>query len=245
MMMNDTCTMDVTYDFSKKVVLITGGTGALGRILVKKFIGAGAVTISSFFNERQAERLKIESPKVELIKLDMLKEEQLLKTISQLVSKFGTINILVNVVGGYLGGKSIIDLSETEWDSMMNVNLKSAFLISKHVIPVMKLKNGGSIVHISSRTGQKSEGGDSAYAASKAGLIRFVESAAHEFKGFNININCILPTIIDTEANRKAMPDADFSKWLSTEDLANVILFLCSSRGRVINGSAIPTYGMS
>jgi len=237
--------MDVTYDFSKKVVLITGGTGALGRILVKKFIGSGAVTISSFFNEKEAEKLKKESPNVELIKLDILKEEQLLRTIPQLVKEFGTINTLVNVVGGYLGGKSIIELSETEWDLMMNLNLKSAFLISKYVIPVMKSNNGGSIVHISSRTGQKSEGGDSAYAASKAGLIRFVESAAQEFKEFNININCILPTTIDTEANRKAMPDADFSKWLSTEDLANVILFLCSSRGRVINGSAVPTYGIS
>jgi NAD(P)-dependent dehydrogenase (short-subunit alcohol dehydrogenase family) len=237
--------MDVTYDFSKKVVLITGGTGALGRMLVTKFIGSGAVTISSFFNEKEAEKLKIENPKVELIKLDILKEEQLLKTIPKLISEFGTINILVNVVGGYLGGKSIIDLSETEWDSMMNLNLKSAFLITKHVIPVMKSENGGNIVHISSRTGQQSEGGDSAYAASKAGLIRFVESAAQEFKRFNININCILPTTIDTVANRKAMPDADFSKWLSTEDLANVILFLCSSGGRVINGSAIPTYGIS
>lgn len=237
--------MDVTYDFSKKVVLITGGTGALGRMLVTKFIGSGAVTISSFFNEKEAEKLQIENPKVELIKLDILKEEQLLKTIPKLISEFGTINILVNVVGGYLGGKSIIDLSETEWDSMMNLNLKSAFLITKHVIPVMKSENGGNIVHISSRTGQQSEGGDSAYAASKAGLIRFVESAAQEFKRFNININCILPTTIDTVANRKAMPDADFSKWLSTEDLANVILFLCSSGGRVINGSAIPTYGIS
>jgi NAD(P)-dependent dehydrogenase (short-subunit alcohol dehydrogenase family) len=128
---------------------------------------------------------------------------------------------------------------------MMNLNLKSAFLISKHLIPVMKSGNGGNIVHISSRTGVKSEGGDSAYAASKSGLIRFVESAAQEFKEFNININCVLPTIIDTEANRKAMPNADFSKWLSTDDLTNVILFLCSSGGRVINGSAIPTYGLS
>jgi len=244
-MMNDTLTMDVTYDFSKKVVFITGGTGALGRMLVKKFIDSGAVTISSFHNEKEAEKLKIENPKVKLIELDMLKEEQLLKTIPQLVREFGTIDILVNVVGGYLGGKSIIDLSETEWDSMMNLNLKSAFLISKHLIPVMKSGNGGNIVHISSRTGVKSEGGDSAYGASKAGLIRFVESAAQEFKEFNININCVLPTIIDTEANRKAMPNADFSKWLSTDDLTNVILFLCSSGGRVINGSAIPTYGLS
>jgi NAD(P)-dependent dehydrogenase (short-subunit alcohol dehydrogenase family) len=237
--------MDVTYDFSKKVVFITGGTGALGRMLVKKFIDSGAVTISSFHNEKEAEKLKIDNPKVELIKLDLLLEEQLLKTIPQLVRQFGTINILVNAVGGYLGGKSVIDLAETEWDAMMNLNLKSAFLISKHVIPVMKSGNGGNIVHISSRTGKKSEGGDSAYAASKAGLIRFVESVAQEFKDSNININCVLPTIIDTEANRKAMPNADFSKWLSTEDLANVILFLCSPGGRAINGSAIPTYGLS
>lgn len=237
--------MDVSYDFSKKVVFIAGGTGALGRMLVKKFIDSGAVTLSSFLNEKEAEKLKMENPKVELIKLDMLLEEQLLKTIPQLVRRFGTIDILVNVVGGYLGGKSVIDLAETEWDAMMNLNLKSAFLISKHVIPVMKSGNGGNIIHISSRTGQKSEGGDSAYAASKAGLIRFVESAAQEFKDSNININCVLPTVIDTEANRKAMPHADFSKWLSTEDLANTILFLCSSGGRVINGSAIPTYGLS
>lgn len=237
--------MDVSYDFSKKVVFIAGGTGALGRMLVKKFIDSGAVTLSSFLNEKEAEKLKMENPKVELIKLDMLLEEQLLKTIPQLVRRFGTIDILVNVVGGYLGGKSVIDLAETEWDAMMNLNLKSAFLISKHVIPVMKSGNGGNIIHISSRSGQKSEGGDSAYAASKAGLIRFVESAAQEFKDSNININCVLPTVIDTEANRKAMPHADFSKWLSTEDLANTILFLCSSGGRVINGSAIPTYGLS
>lgn len=237
--------MDVTYDFSKKVVLITGGTGALGGMLVKKFLNSGAVTISSFHNEKDAEKLKIENSKVELIELDILQEEQLLERIPKLVKKFGTIDILVNVVGGYLGGKNTNDLSEAEWDKMMNLNLKSAFLISKHVIPVMVSGKGGKIVHISSRTGQKAEGGDSAYAASKAGLIRFIESAAQEFKDSGININCILPTTIDTDANRKAMPNSDFSKWLSIEDLANVILFLCSSGARVINGSAIPTYGLT
>ena len=237
--------MDVTYDFSNKVVLITGGTGALGGMLVKKFLNSGAVTISSFHNEKDAEKLKIENSKFELIELDILQDEQLLERIPKLVKKFGTIDILVNVVGGYLGGKNTNDLSEAEWDKMMNLNLKSAFLISKHVIPVMVSGKGGKIVHISSRTGQKSEGGDSAYAASKAGLIRFIESAAQEFKASGININCILPTTIDTDANRKAMPNSDFSKWLSIEDLANVILFLCSSGARVINGSAIPTYGLT
>ncbi|MGE5821877.1 MAG: SDR family NAD(P)-dependent oxidoreductase [Nitrososphaerota archaeon] len=237
--------MSVTYNFSNKVVLITGGTGALGRTLVKKFIDSGAITISSFLNEKEAEKLKTANPKVEMIELDIGKEEKILKIIPILVERFGTINILVNVVGGYLGGKSITELSGTDWDAMMNLNLKSAFLISKHVIPIMKSGNGGNVVHISSRTGLKSEGYDSAYAASKAALIRFVESAAHEFKEQNININCILPTTIDTEANRKAMPKADFTKWLLAEDLANVVLFLCSPSSGVINGSAIPTYGLS
>jgi NAD(P)-dependent dehydrogenase (short-subunit alcohol dehydrogenase family) len=233
--------MSVTYNFSNKVVLITGGTGSLGRTLVKKFIDSGAITISSFLNEKEAQKLKTANLKVEMIELDIGKEEQILKMIPTLVERFGTINILVNVVGG----KSITELSGTDWDTMMNLNLKSAFLISKHVIPIMKSGNGGNVVHISSRTGLKSEGYDSAYAASKAALIRFVESAAQEFKEHHININCILPTTIDTEANRKAMPKADFTKWLLAEDLVNVILFLCSSGSGVINGSAIPTYGSS
>jgi NAD(P)-dependent dehydrogenase (short-subunit alcohol dehydrogenase family) len=109
----------------------------------------------------------------------------------------------------------------------------------------MKSGKGGKVVHISSRTGLKSDGYDSAYAASKAGLIRFVESTSQEFKENNINVNCILPTIIDTEANRRAMPNADFDKWLLKEDLANVILFLCSPYSVVINGAAIPAYGLS
>jgi len=237
--------LDVTYNFSNKVVLITGGTGALGSTLVKKFIDSGAITISSFVHDGGEEDLKSTNHKVELVKLDITKEEQIINAIPMLVQKFGTIDILVNLVGGYLGGKATTELHETDWTTMMDLNLKSAFLISKHVIPVMKSGKGGNIVHISSRTGLKSEGYDSAYAASKAGLVRFVESTSQEIRGDNINVNCILPTIIDTETNRKAMPNADFKNWLSKEDLANVILFLCSSASKVINGAAIPTYGTS
>jgi NAD(P)-dependent dehydrogenase (short-subunit alcohol dehydrogenase family) len=232
--------MDVTYNFSKRVVLITGGTGALGRTLVKKFIDSGARTISSYLNEKEAENLKTANHKVELIKLDITKEEQILKVIPILVERFGTIDVLVNLVGG----KNITELGENDWEAMMGLNLKSAFLISKHVIPVMISGKGGNVVHISSRTGLKSDGYDSAYAVSKAGLIRFVESTSQEFKDNNINVNCILPTTIDTEANRRAMPNADFNKWILKEDLANVVLFLCSPDSKVINGAAIPTYGL-
>ena len=237
--------MSVTYNFSNKVVLITGGTGAFGRTLVKRFLDTGAKTIASFRNETEAVKLKRVNPQVEIIKLDISSEKEILKAVPILIRKFAKIDILVNTVGGYLGGKNVTQLGEGEWETMMNLNLKSAFLISKHVIPVMKSGNGGNIILVSSKTGLKSDGYDSAYAASKAALIRFVESISLEFREDKISINCILPTTIDTEANRRAMPNADFSKWLSLEDLSNVVLFLSSSDSKVINGAAIQTYGLS
>ena len=154
--------------------------------------------------------------------------------ISKVTEKYNRIDILVNVVGGYLGGKSVSELEEQEWDFMMNLNLKSAFLISKHVTSIMASAKYGKMVHVSSRTALKSDGYDSVYAASKSGLIRLVESVSEEVKELNINVNCIMPSIIDTEANRKAMPKSDFSKWIKPEDLANVVLFLCSEDAKVI-----------
>jgi NAD(P)-dependent dehydrogenase (short-subunit alcohol dehydrogenase family) len=234
------------YDFSNKVVLITGGTGALGSSVTKAFIASNAMTtISTYIIDEEMENVKSEIKAAELIKSDITKEDEVKKLVSNVIEKHGHIHILVNVIGGYLGGKSVAELEEKEWDTMMNMNLKSVFLISKHIIPIMMSTRYGKIVHISSRTGLRSDGYDSAYAASKSGLIRLVESISEEIKESNINVNCILPSVIDTQANRKAMPDADFNKWLKTEDLANVILFLCSEEAKAINGAAIPTYGLS
>ena len=126
----------------------------------------------------------------------------------------------------------------------MTVNLKSAFLISKHVVSQMISSKYGKIIHVSSRTGLRDEGYDSAYAASKSGLIRLVESLSGETKISNINVNCIIPNIIDTERNTKAIPNAYFSKWVKTEDLANVVLFLSSEEAKAIIGADIPNYGV-
>lgn len=245
------------HDFSNKVVVITGGTGALGKVLTKSFLNCNPkAIISTYRSEIELQELKAEinnlsdpSTKIttpmEFIKTDVTKENEIKKVFSNIIQKYGQIHILVNVVGGYIGGKGVIELDESEWDKMFNINLKSAFLISKNVLPIMKINHYGKIVHTSSRMGIKAEGNDSAYAASKAGLIRFVESVSHEVKESNININCVLPTIIDTKANRLAMPNADYSKWINSEDLSNVIMFLCSDYSKIINGSAIPTYGLS
>ena len=235
------------YDFSDKVVLITGGTGALGKTLTQRFISSGATTIATYLKDENIETNKGQNTNnAQFIKADVTREEQVVRLISAIVERFGHIDILVNSVGGYLGGKSVTELKEHEWDLMMTLNLKSAFLISKHVIPVMKSSGlGGKIVHISSKTGLKAEGHDSAYAASKSGLIRLVESISQETKDLGINVNCILPSVIDTEANRRAMPKADFSKWVKTDDITNVVFFLCSQEAKVITGAAIPTYGLS
>jgi NAD(P)-dependent dehydrogenase (short-subunit alcohol dehydrogenase family) len=235
----------MTYDFSGKVVLITGGTGALGRAVAQTFGTLNATTVVTYIIDEEREDVKAKIKTIaELVKADITKEDQAKKLVSHVINTYDRIDVLVNVVGGYLGGKTVAELDETEWDKMMSMNLKSAFLISKHVIPLMVSAKHGKMVHISSRTGLKSDGYDSAYSASKSGLIRLVESISEEVKEHNINVNCILPSTIDTEANRKAMPNSDFSKWVKTEDLAKVVLFLCSEEAKVVNGAAIPAYGL-
>ncbi len=244
-------------NFSTKTILITGGTGALGRILLKSFLIQNPKTIIvTYRSEKEMQDLKSDLSKskefqtedivsiIDFIKVDISNDNDIKKLISYISERYGQIHILINLVGGYIGGKSIFELTDLEWDKMIEINLKTAFLISKNVIPMMVTNRYGKIVHISSRTGIKAQGKDAAYASSKAALIRFVESVSEDVKDFNININCVLPTIIDTEANRKAMPDADFSKWIKPEDLSNVILFLCSDDSKIINGSAIPTFGL-
>jgi NAD(P)-dependent dehydrogenase (short-subunit alcohol dehydrogenase family) len=236
----------MAYDFSGKVVLITGGTGALGRAVAQAFGTSNATTVVTYIIDEEREDVKSKIKTIaELVKADITKEDQAKKLVSRVIKTYDRIDVLVNVVGGYLGGKTVAELDETEWDKMMSMNLKSAFLISKHVIPLMVAAKHGKIVHISSRTGLKSDGYDSAYSASKSGLIRLVESISEEVKEHNINVNCILPSTIDTEANRNAMPNSDFSKWVKTEDLANVVLFLCSEEAKLINGAAIPAYGLA
>ena len=160
--------------------------------------------------------------------------------VSTITRKHSRIDILVNTVGGYIGGKSVVDLEEEEWNKMLGLNLLSAFLITKHVLPLMLQSGYGKIVHISSYAGVSAKGLDSAYASSKAGLIRFVESVSKEVKDYDLTVNCVLPSIIDTDSNRKMMPDAEFKQWVKVDELVSIIAFLSSDNSRAITGSAIP-----
>lgn len=232
----------VEHDFSNKIALITGGTGAVGSQLLKFFASHGATTIGTYLDENKMNIISSKSQGVDFIRCNTLIDTEVSSLISNIAEKYGRIDILVNTVGGFIGGKSVFQIQEAEWDKMFGVNLKSAFLVTKYVIPLMIQSGYGKIVHISAYTGWTANGFDSAYAASKAGLIRFVESISKELRDQDLNINCVLPSIIDTATSRKAMPDADFNHWVKIEELANIIAFLCSDDSRAITGSAIPAF---
>jgi len=236
------------YDFEGKTVLITGGTGALGRQISLSFLQSNAIAVITHVSDKEIQQLESTlgdfMKNVTLIKADIGDESQIKNLVSDVVKKFGRVDVLINVVGGYIGGKKVTEMTEKEWDLMMNLNLKTAFLISKHITEQMVKQGSGKIVHVAARLGLKGIAGNSAYGASKSGLIRLVESLSDEVKDKNINVNCIMPSIIDTGANRKDMPDADFSKWVKPSEIARVMLFLASDDSKPIHGSAIPVYGL-
>jgi NAD(P)-dependent dehydrogenase (short-subunit alcohol dehydrogenase family) len=229
-----------------KVAIITGGTGALGKAVVSEFLKEGAKVACTYIVEDELKGLSIIAENLGLnilfIRANVTKEEDVSQVIKKTLEGFERIDILVNTVGGFIYAK-IIDTDEKTWDSMININLKSAFLCSKAVLTHMIKQNYGKIINISSRPALKGSAGVGAYSASKAGVLNLTETIADEVKDFEINVNAILPSTIDTPANRRGMPYADFTKWVKPEDIARVILFLASDESKPISGAAIPVYG--
>ena len=235
-------------NFHDKIVLIAGGTGGLGREVTMAFLEAGASVMVTYRREEEfasvvssAERTGAKPP--EGAAVDVTDAGAVEKFVASLVAKHGRIDILVNAVGGYAGGTNLWEVDPRVYDQMMQLNLKAGFVLSRIVMPVMIRQNRGWIVNVASKAALDHGAGGALYAASKAGALALFDSLAAEVKPYNINVNSVLPSIIDTAANRKAMPGADFSKWPKPEEISRVILFLCSEEARVIHGAAIPVYG--
>ena len=151
--------------------------------------------------------------------------------------------VCTGAVGGYAGGTNLWETNPKIYDQMLQLNLKAGFVLARSVVPQMIGQNRGWIVNVASKAAFDHAPGGGLYAASKAGALALFDSLAADVKQYNINVNSVLPSIIDTAANRKAMPGAEFSKWPKPEEIARVILFLCSEEARVIHGAAIPVYG--
>ena len=235
-------------NFHDRVILVTGGTGGLGREVTMAFLEAGARVVVTFQLAEEfaavvsaADRTGTAPP--EGTSVDVTDSAAVEKFIAEIIAKHGRLDVLVNTVGGYAGGKNLWETDPGTYDRMLQLNLKAGFVLAQAIVPAMIRQNRGWIVNIASKAAFDHGAGGALYAASKAGALALFDSLAAEVKPYNINVNTVLPSIIDTAANRKAMPGADFAKWPKPEDIARVILFLCSEEARVIHGAAIPVYG--
>lgn len=233
--------------FTDKIVLVAGGTGGLGRAVSLAFLADGADLIVTYRNDQELDALKSaagrNTSRIVGRRVDVTDESAVQQLIEGIAAEKGRLDILVNAVGGYAGGIALWELDPDIFDRMLALNLRSGYLLSRAVTKVMLKQGRGAIVNISSKAALDHGAGAAAYAASKAAAVAMMDSLAADLKGSGVRVNSILPSIIDTEPNRKAMPGADFSKWPKPEEIARVILFLCSDDARLIHGAAIPVYG--
>jgi len=236
-------------DFSGRTVMITGASGNLGGAVVKKFYKSGSQLI---LFDRQPDSIKLNMPEIVsyperflLSKVDVTNPGSIEQAVIESLEWSGHIDILVNTVGGFYSGKSLHETPVDKLDFMIKLNLYSVFLLCRQVIPIMIDQSFGKIVNIAARPGLKGSSNSAVYSASKSGVIRLTESMAAELKHKGINVNCVIPGTIDTPQNRKSMPDADYSRWVNPNQIADVILFLTSDEASAINGAAIPVYGRS
>jgi len=239
----------MNIDFSNQVAIVAGGTGGLGRAVSLGFLGAGATVIVTYHNEAEFRALKEQvgpnRPSLEGHRVDVTDESAVAGLVDAVLKQHGAVDALVNTVGGYAGGIKLWDLETSIFDRMLQLNLRSGYVLARAVLPTMLKAGHGSIVNVSAKAAFDHGAGAAAYAASKAAAVALMDSLAADTKGTGVRVNSILPSIIDTPANRQAMPDADFATWPKPEDIAHVILFLSGDLAKSIHGAAIPVYGNS
>src|SRR5438046_4860484 len=234
-------------NLQNKVAIVTGAVGNLGTATANLFQQVGAKTVlvdRSPDRVREAFKDIADSPDHLLAGGVDLSDAALLdKLIEQTVGKFGRVDALVNTVGAFRGGKPAHEADPADWDFLFNANVRTTWLCCRAVIPQMLKQKRGKIINVSSREGLEAHAGFAAYSASKSAVLRLTECLSAELKTSDINVNCIMPSVIDTPQNRVAMPKADFSKWVEPKAIAEVVLFLASDASRAINGAALPVFG--
>jgi len=239
----------MNIDFSGKIVLVAGGTGGLGNAVSLAFLEEGARIVVTYRKKEEYAALKkaagVKAAALEGSLVDVTDERATREFVASLVARHGRLDALVNTVGGYAGGVTLWELETKVFDTMLSLNLRSGYALARAVLPTMLNLRHGSIVNVAAKAAFDHGAGAAAYAASKAAAMAMMDSLAADVKGTGVRVNSILPSIIDTAVNRKAMPNADFAAWPKPEEIAQVILFLCSDNAAVIQGAAVPVYGKS
>ncbi len=218
-------------------VLVAGGTGYLGNAVVRELIGSGYDVAATWVVERERERL--ESDPVELIEADLFDADQ----VGAAISKVEDLEAVVNLVGGFSDGPRVHETDPEAFERMLRLNVMPGFQLARAAMPRLIERGGGAFVGVSARPALRPYAGAAGYISSKAAVLAFVQALDAEYKGDGIRCNAILPSVIDTPANREAMPNADHSKWVPPEQIAKVARFLVSDDSAPTTGAAVPVYG--
>jgi NAD(P)-dependent dehydrogenase (short-subunit alcohol dehydrogenase family) len=230
--------------FSGQTVLVAGGTGGLGHAVSLAFLAEGAFVAVTYRGQNGFEALKAAAgangSRLEGHRVDVGDEAAVAQLVKDIVQRHGRLDVLVNAVGGYAAGKPLWQLDTATFEQMLTLNLRSGFVLARAAVPAMLEQKRGAIVNVAARAAFDHAARSAAYAASKAAAVAMLDSLAADLKGTGVRANSILPSIIDTQANREAMPKADFASWPKPEEIARVILFLCSDDAKLIHGAAVP-----
>ncbi len=227
-------------DLSGRIVLITGAKGGLGEAVTPAFLAAGA-TVAGM--ARSIAAADFPSHRFLAVPVNLTDAESTGKAVDEVMARFGRIDVLVHLVGGFAGGTAVGETPADTYGKMMSLNFMAAVHAASAVIPKMRAAGGGRIVAIGSRAALEPPATLGAYSASKAALVSLIRTMAAENKDAGITANVVLPGTIDTPANRAAMPGADPSGWVKPERIASLILWLCSDDAAQVTGAAIPMYG--
>ena len=223
-----------------KIALVTGANGGLGSHVTKALLDAGAVVVGV---SRKIQPSEFDSASFIALPAEISTAAGAKSMVDSLVARLGRLDVVVHTVGGFAGGQSIAETDDATFQRMLDSNLNSTFYLLRAVLSTMRKTGNGRIVAIGSRAALEPGPRVGAYSASKAAMVSLIKTVALENKDVGITASVILPATIDTPANRTALPNADYSKWVQPASIAALIVWLVSDNGRDVNGAAIPVYG--
>ncbi len=223
--------------------LITGGTGALGGAVVDAFLSAGWRTVVTWIVPGEDEQLA-ERERLVAIEADLFERGAAVAAVEAAsTDSEAPLRAVVNLVGGFDAGDRVGELPIDRFEGQLKLNLRPTYLVTQAALPKLAAGGGGSIVCVSARAAVQPFSGASGYIAAKAAVLAFAQAVAVEYRDDGVRCNAVLPSVIDTPGNRSSQPDADFSRWVSPAQIADVIRFLCSDESAATSGAAVPVYG--
>jgi NAD(P)-dependent dehydrogenase (short-subunit alcohol dehydrogenase family) len=223
-----------------KVVMVTGANGGLGTSVTQAFLDAGATVVGT---SRKIQQSEFMSADFAAVPAEITNSQGAESLLDQVVRRYGRLDVLAHTVGGFAGGSPVAETDDATFQQMFDVNLNATFYLLRASIPVLRKSGNGKIIAIGSRAAVEPGANVGAYSASKAAMVSLIKTIALENRDAGMTANVILPGTMDTPANRKAMPDADFSKWVRPATVASLMVWLAREAGKDVNGAAIPVYG--